>query len=148
MKAITIHQPWATLIALGEKCFETRGWATKYRGPIAIHAAKHIDREVCKNPKIASTLWEHGYHLPDDLPTGAVVAICSLTDCLKVEHAHIKEKGALLSSPGRLTTIKDNEFDFGWYDSGRYAWELTDVKLIDPAPAVGRQGLWNWGGER
>ncbi|WP_409175497.1 hypothetical protein [Brevibacillus fortis] len=33
MKAITIHQPFATLIALGEKRFETRGWATRYRGP-------------------------------------------------------------------------------------------------------------------
>ncbi len=28
MKAITIHQPWATLIALGEKRFETRSWGT------------------------------------------------------------------------------------------------------------------------
>ncbi|WP_309145170.1 ASCH domain-containing protein, partial [Brevibacillus sp. HB2.2] len=40
MKAITIHQSWATLIALGEKRFETRGWSTNHRGPIAIHAAK------------------------------------------------------------------------------------------------------------
>jgi hypothetical protein len=38
MKAITIIQPWATLIALGEKKFETRSWTTKYRGPLAIHA--------------------------------------------------------------------------------------------------------------
>ncbi|WP_342351939.1 ASCH domain-containing protein [Lysinibacillus boronitolerans] len=30
MKAITIKQPWATLIALGEKRFETRSWQTKY----------------------------------------------------------------------------------------------------------------------
>jgi hypothetical protein len=39
MKAITIWQPWASLKACGAKEFETRSWATSYRGPIAIHAA-------------------------------------------------------------------------------------------------------------
>ena len=39
MKALTIWQPWASLIARGVKQYETRSWATKYRGPIAIHAA-------------------------------------------------------------------------------------------------------------
>ena len=39
MKAITIWQPWATLLPLGVKLYETRSWATSYRGPIAIHAA-------------------------------------------------------------------------------------------------------------
>lgn len=41
MKALTIRQPWASLIALGVKTIETRSWPTKYRGPIAIHAGKH-----------------------------------------------------------------------------------------------------------
>jgi len=40
MKAITIHQPYASLIACGAKIYETRSWATKYRGKIAIHAGK------------------------------------------------------------------------------------------------------------
>ena len=40
MKAITLWQPWASLIACGAKKYETRSWATRYRGPIAIHAAK------------------------------------------------------------------------------------------------------------
>ena len=40
MKAITIRQPWASLLVSGKKLYETRGWATSYTGPIAIHAAK------------------------------------------------------------------------------------------------------------
>ena len=40
MKALTVYQPWASLIACGSKTLETRRWATKYRGPLAIHAAK------------------------------------------------------------------------------------------------------------
>ena len=40
VKAITIWQPWASLVAVGAKTMETRSWPTKYRGPIAIHAAQ------------------------------------------------------------------------------------------------------------
>jgi hypothetical protein len=40
MKAITLHQPWATLVAIEQKKIETRSWPTSYRGPLAIHAAK------------------------------------------------------------------------------------------------------------
>lgn len=49
MKALTLHQPWATLVAIGAKTVETRGWATKHRGPLAIHAG---------------TAREHPMHLP------------------------------------------------------------------------------------
>lgn len=40
MTALSLWQPWASLIAHGAKTIETRGWATHYRGPLAIHAAK------------------------------------------------------------------------------------------------------------
>lgn len=39
MKALTVHQPYASLIAIGAKRIETRSWSTSYRGPLAIHAA-------------------------------------------------------------------------------------------------------------
>jgi hypothetical protein len=40
MKAITIKNPWAHLIAAGIKDVENRTWPTKFRGPVLIHAAK------------------------------------------------------------------------------------------------------------
>ncbi|MFL5577327.1 MAG: ASCH domain-containing protein [Gemmatimonadaceae bacterium] len=40
MKALTLTQPWATLVAIGAKTIETRSWPTHYRGEVAIHAAK------------------------------------------------------------------------------------------------------------
>lgn len=53
MKALTIWQPWASLLACGAKKYETRSWATKYKGQIAIHAAikqfdtnTYFDREL------------------------------------------------------------------------------------------------------
>lgn len=143
MKAITIHQPWATLIALGEKRFETRGWSTRYRGPIAIHAAKKVDKEICLEEPYLSVLARHGY-TADNLPTGAVVATCQLVECHKV----IEDYGSSASVGEDLTRVIHPEYDFGWYEIGRYAWEMADVKRIDPVPAKGQQGLWNWGGER
>lgn len=40
MRAITLTQPWSSLVARGQKKIETRSWQTSYRGPLAIHAAK------------------------------------------------------------------------------------------------------------
>ena len=63
IKAITIYQPWASLKACGAKKFETRGWATNYRGPIAIHAAKqYFGPFACELPNgialaVAKELW-------------------------------------------------------------------------------------------
>lgn len=83
MKAITIWQPWASLLACGGKRFETRSWATSYRGPIAIHAAKKdvfdalalIPVPVAlEMKKLIGAEWK-------DLPTGAVIATANLIGC-------------------------------------------------------------------
>jgi hypothetical protein len=149
MKAITIHQPWASLIAIGEKRFETRGWATSYRGPLAIHAAKYIDREACEREPIKSALAEHGY-TAYNLPTGAVVATGLLRHCYGVGGEDRLNGTAVFFGtpmPNAITKVFGNEYCFGDYTPGRYAWELTDVQqLAEPIPANGRQRLWNWEG--
>ncbi len=54
MKAISLHQPWASLVATGVKTIETRSWSTKYRGPLAIHAAKRQpDQALALGPRTA-----------------------------------------------------------------------------------------------
>lgn len=40
MKAISVKQPWATLIAHGFKDIENRTWMTRQRGTVLIHASK------------------------------------------------------------------------------------------------------------
>jgi hypothetical protein len=40
VKALTICQPYAELIARGQKRVENREWPTRYRGPLLIHAGK------------------------------------------------------------------------------------------------------------
>ena len=151
MKAITIYQPWASLIAIGAKKYETRGWATRYRGPITIHAGK-------KRPP---QLWEFGYPASEyfqkalenvDMPLGAVIATAELVNC----HI-IRDDGAAEENPNISITryiqrphysreyIQGNERQFGDFTPGRYAWEFANVILLpEPIPAQGKQGLWNF----
>lgn len=144
MKAITLIQPWATLIALGEKQFETRGWSTDHRGQLAIHAGKKIDFEACEFPGIKATLAKHGIRDPRDLPTGSVIAICSIFDCVKMAESRDIRFNA--SVPGYKLTPK--EYAFGEYAPGRFAWILASLKKLNqPIPVKGAQRLWEWDGK-
>jgi hypothetical protein len=146
MKAITIHQPWATLIALGEKQFETRSWATKYRGELAIHAGKKIDLTAIQDPEIYMAILKHGFDKMRDLPLGVVVGVAELKDCFSVRRDFIGGL-VMLQSENRRTHFetKLNEFKFGDFSTGRFAWQMSDVhRLPVPVPAKGQQGLWNW----
>ncbi len=66
MKALSLRQPWASMIADGRKTIETRTWRTRYRGPLAIHASAHP--------------YEY-------LPTGGILAVAWLYDCRPMEAA-------------------------------------------------------------
>ena len=48
MKALTIKEPWATLIIDGYKKYEFRSWKTKYRGKILIHAGMSLEKDMLK----------------------------------------------------------------------------------------------------
>ena len=48
MKCLSLKQPFANLLALGEKTVELRKWNTKFRGKFLIHASKNMDIEVCE----------------------------------------------------------------------------------------------------
>lgn len=138
MKAITLWQPWATLVALGEKRVETRSWATSYRGPIAIHAAQRKP-EWTGNEVIRRALAFHGYE--DDtydgavrqlLPRGRVVAVAELVDVREMTHELIHDQDP-------------KEVWLGTWEPGRFAWFLENVRKIEPpVPARGRQQLWHW----
>lgn len=97
MKALTLHQPWASLVPLGFKTIETRSWATRHRGPIAIHAAARVPSwarplniggfEVDQDnpPGTAPAYLLRGpINWPYRLPLGCVVATADLVDCVPI----------------------------------------------------------------
>lgn len=165
MKALTILQPWASLIACGAKEIETRIWATKYRGPIAIHAAKkHFDTAPFFDRELQPFATAIG--LPDiysfnQLPLGCVIAIADLVDCMSIVYhpgtnvdiaKHIGIGAESITTYkrdpdfGKYIVPTKNEIAFGDWTPGRYAWILENVRPIEPLPARGFQRLWEWDG--
>lgn len=145
MRVITVIQPWATLLALGEKKFETRPRRTHIRGDLAIHAGKKVVREACLREPIRSILAKHGY-TADNLPTGVIIFVVNLFDC-HVVHADHSGDAVLLNrgdAPAFWIGKDSNEFHFGDFSPGRHAWRMEDVREIEPIPARGQQGFWNW----
>lgn len=141
IEVVTLYQPWATLAALREKGFETRGWGTKYRGFLGIHAGNKIDLDACEHPRIKAILAKHGITDPNQLPTGCIVAVTQLFDCVQMIECEDSKLGVKV--PGYKLT--DQEYDFGYYEPGRFAWILANVRVPkEPIPARGRQRLWKF----
>lgn len=133
MKAISIRQPFASLIIAGVKHFETRSWPAKFQGRLAIHASKGYDgvdqeitRQLCRFPEVAKVV-EAG------LPTGVVLGIV-----VKGENYRTHEIAPLLTELERA---------IGDYSPGRAAWHIMQVvdRFERPVVAVGKLGLWEWG---
>ena len=128
LKAISLWQPWASLIAAGVKRHETRHWPTSYRGPIAIHAAKRLDVAGAPEELCVAAL---GRHWRTSVPLGAIVAIGRLTRCREAR--------------GIACSLTDADRAAGNFAAGRYAWTIEDVRpLRAPIATIGRQGLFNW----
>ena len=122
MKGLTLWQPWASLMGQG-KHHETRSWSTKYRGPIAIHAAlkKPFINDLTKQTRtfIKDNLGEDWI---SDLPLGAIISIAYLTDCKRVEMIDTDPIDRLL----------------GNYNEGRWAWEFSNIIILSkPFPIRG-----------
>ncbi len=140
MKALTLTQPWASLMAIGAKRIETRSWSTPYRGELVIHAAKGFPkwaREFSKEPPV-SVLFDQNYEFP--LSRG--LCIVRLLGCFPTS-----EKG--LAQLAFVAGVKPNaqELQFGDFSEGRYAWLTEFVRPLLPTTDVvkGALGLWEWG---
>ncbi len=136
MKAITLWQPWATLMIMGAKTIETRSWATSHRGDLIIHASKRwTDEEeyyFYREP-FHSVLRSCGITEPKDLPFGAALGTVYVQAMIRTEQL--------------IKTISEKERAFGNYEPGRWGW-VTAIERLDrsdaPVPIKGAQGLWNY----
>src|SRR5437660_260684 len=126
MRALTVAQPWASLIVLGVKRLETRPWRTEYRGPLLIHAARAFPaaaRTLCRGDPFRSLLAAAGLDAAG-LPLGAVVGGVELLDCVRVEDLPEPDAG---------------EAALGDFGPGRWVWRLAEPRCrLQPFPARGR----------
>lgn len=121
MKALTIKEPWASLIVQGFKKYEFRSWKTNYRGKVLIHAG--LSKENIEKYK--------DYNL--DISSGEIIGEACITECILVDEKLDK----------KLRKIDKNVY--GNNHIGLYAFKLENVKKYNKKiKAKGKLGLWNY----
>ncbi|MBE6157401.1 MAG: ASCH domain-containing protein [Firmicutes bacterium] len=124
MKALTIKQPWASLIVDGYKKYEFRSWKTNYRGKILIHAGLSLEKDMMERFK--------DYNLNCTL--GAIIGEAELVDCILVDENFNEE----LRTIDPIVYGRSNHVE-------NYAWKLENIKKYDePIYIKGKLGLWNY----
>lgn len=113
MKALSVKQPWASLIACGFKTIECRTWKTNYRGPLLICASQ-------------------GDFVLDDgvrLYGGHALAVAELVDVRRMEKADAE------------AACLPDDADASVFDG--YAWVLRRESEIIPVSVKGKLNLFN-----
>ena len=168
MKALTLHPEQAELFRHGLRNVETRGWATKHRGPILLHAGMRdpdsaaARRDPLNGPAMAAI--PHG----QPLTRGAGVAVGDLVDCVPMRRCWAPRQGlpadgelgwvvgwdeyyvdtdppTWAGGPGPDSDLIDvtDQTSFGVWSVERTAWIIRDIRpLPEPVPCRGAQGLW------
>lgn len=126
IRAITIQEPWASLIGEKIKIIETRSWPCKQYGELYIHAGlSKISKSDIKAMN-ASAL------LKGELHYGSIFVKCTLSDCVLITEDFAQK-------------IKESDpkcFLCGNFTPGRYAWILTNIEPVDPIFTKGKLGIW------
>jgi hypothetical protein len=148
MKGLTIWQPWASLIMIGAKPVEFRGWDYRERYPnlvdarIVIHAAA---REI-KPAEVFDLIKRCETDDTSLIPEIALPLLRRIFDARKCRGV-VNLSAAL----GTAVLRKPRDVDglFKKPDSDRlqhhmFGWPLTDIApFAEPIPMNGAQGFWN-----
>ena len=113
MKALSIKQPWASLISHGDKRIETRTWSTGYRGDILLVSSKRPDEAGMK-----FFSFDKGKFL-----YGKALCIAELVEC-------------------RIMLLSDEKAARCSFVVDTYAWVLGNIRVIDPFEVKGQLGIY------
>ena len=133
IKAISLWQPWASLWLSANKLHETRTCETMYRGPLLVHAGKKIVHDVDSDLEDI-LLSEYGGHWGMDLPTGALIGMVTLIDCIPTGQLAVDHLDA------------DQNIDraCGNFGPDRFAWRRGNYWIFrEPVPYSGHQRIFN-----
>ena len=151
MRLLSLWEPWATLMAIGAKRIETRSWATKYRGWMAIHASKGglnkgelksvLDDQDIRRALGWKDSWIPFEALCADLKPGHIVAVTRLVDCRPTED-FIPRRGSRGGYTNTCPILTPEEEALGDYSAGRFGWVTESrFRLPEPIPYKAAQGL-------
>ncbi|TIW56702.1 MAG: ASCH domain-containing protein [Mesorhizobium sp.] len=125
-RALSIMQPWAWLIVKGYKDIENRDWRTNYRGPVAIHAGKKVDRDAaqdvaaCRHPVTGGSLVLGLSSETSNAWRGGIVGVAEIVDCVS-------------ASPSE------------WF-VGRFGFIVRNARPVEFIPCKGALSFFEWKG--
>ncbi len=124
IRALSLPQPWAWLLARGLVTHLPKPFSCRHRGPFLLHASRNqaADRE-----HLLGLLLAQGIDPGDAQPTGALVGIARLVECLPVELAR--------PMPIWEATLP------GW-EAGGCVWRLEEPSVIPSRPWRGQRGFF------
>lgn len=142
MKAITVKQPWASLIVEGIKDIENRTWPTKYRGRVLIHSAhKPVKGLACEALTPVQYAKAFSSERLDALvgPNGYIIGSVEIVDCV-INHSSIwaeKTEG---------WCGENSKLHQEWFGKPIiYNWVLAHpVQFPEPISAKGMLGFWDF----
>lgn len=127
MRALTVHEPWATAIALGAKAVENRNWPP----PPALFAGERFAVHAGR---------ESAIHRDDVYWVALQMGLDGDRLLAQVRPGHLLCTVELERAVGTRSALPAEQQR--WF-SGRYGWVLRDVRrLSTPVPCRGMQGLW------
>jgi hypothetical protein len=150
MKALTIWQPWATLIMIGAKPYEFRRWDYRTRlcalegQRIVIHAgARPVRREEVDD--ILARLNDRVSSLIPDKARPLLERLLGSYKCQGVVELSAALGTAVLGKPRHVASLFNSPADSDRIDHHMWAWPLTNIRVYaPPVPVKGAQGFWNF----
>lgn len=134
MKALTVNQPWAVLLAADATRYSVRSWHTRYRGPLALHAGRTFTPEaidVCLHEEVKPLLARAGYEYIVQLPLQALVGVADLVACIRAG-----DQGQL--DPTDPVVRRESVSPESW------VWVFAKARPpARPVPCRGRPGLFS-----
>ena len=124
MKALSVMQPWASMIASGEKWCEVRTWGTDYRGDLLIYASRNV-----RSMKYS------------ELPRGVAVCVVKLTSIAQLHRSATSIAGSCLSAE-QIYSMSSRPFRKCWIlanprpvrrvslRGALYLFDVPDEKII------------------
>jgi hypothetical protein len=126
VRALTITQPWAWLIIHGGKTVENRGWTTRYRGRLLIHASARVTLEgiyearLFVQREIGIDAARRVPQMPGGLELGGIIGAVTLVDVLP-------------------PTPKPSN---AWHMPGQFGFVLADPEPLPFYRATGQLSFW------
>ena len=119
MKALSFRQPWAELVLQGHKTMDLRTYTTKYRGPLAVHAARAVEEAACL---------AHGLD-PEHIDTGGFVGVVELVDVIPL-------------TAETYAAAHEQHLAGRHFQPGMYGWVLAESQALrSHAPGAGPHQL-------